>query len=55
MDGLDNLLSTLDYALNTTRKRHITGGLLLSLSLLFGGMAATVMIIKEEGNDDEDR
>lgn len=38
----------LDYVLDTNRKRHIAGGILLSVSLLFGGLALTVMTIKAE-------
>lgn len=53
MEGLENLISMLDYVLDTKRKRHITGGILLSVSLLFGGLAVTVMTIKNEENDDE--
>ena len=37
MEGFANLVSMLDYAVNTRRKRHITGGLLISAALLFGG------------------
>lgn len=53
MDGIGNFISTIDYVLNTKRKRHITGGILLSASLLFGGLALTVMTIKNEEEDDE--
>lgn len=48
MDRLEALLSMLDYTLETKKKRHITGGILLSVSLLFGGLAFTVMTLKEE-------
>ena len=48
MDQLDHLIATFDHVLNTKRKRHITGGILLSVSLLFGGLAFTVMTIKNE-------
>ena len=51
--GIGNLISMLDYVLDTKRKRHITGGILLSVSLLFGGLALTVMTIKNE-EDEED-
>lgn len=51
MDYLDNLLTTLDYILNSKRKRHIVGGILISMSTLFAGLAGTVMSIKED--DDE--
>ena len=43
----------LDMSLNTKRKRHITGGLLMSISLFFGGVAITIMTIKTEENEDE--
>lgn len=39
----------LDYTLDSKRKRHIVGGILLSVSLLFGGLAFTTMTIKTEG------
>ncbi len=48
MDILDNIINTLDMVLDTKRKRHITGGILLSAALLFGGLAATVVTIKNE-------
>ena len=38
----------LDQSLNTRKKRHITGGVMLSISLLFGGVALTIMTIKNE-------
>ena len=40
MEGIANFISMLDYVLDTKRKRHITGGLLLSGALLFGGLAS---------------
>lgn len=48
MEGFANMISMMDYVLDTKRKRHITGGLLLSAALLFGGLAMTVMSIKDE-------
>lgn len=54
MDGLANFISMLDYILDTRRKRHITGGLLLSGALLFGGLAMTVMSIKDEEEIDDE-
>lgn len=48
MEGFANLISMMDYVLDTRRKRHITGGILLSAALLFGGLAITVMSIKDE-------
>ena len=46
MDGMENFISVLDYILDTKRKRHIIGGILVIASLLFGGLALTVMTIK---------
>ena len=51
MESMEAIISTLDYLLNTKRKRHITGGILLSISMLFSGLAITVMTIKNEGED----
>lgn len=48
MEGLNNIIYMLDEMLDTKRKRHITGGILLSISALFGGLAITVMSIGKE-------
>lgn len=48
MERLDSLLSMLDEILDTKKKRHLAGGVLLSVSLLFGGLAVTVLTIKTE-------
>lgn len=54
MDILDNFISMIDTMLDSKRKRHITGGILLSAALLFGGLAVTVVTIKsEEDYEDE--
>lgn len=50
MDGLANIISMLDYVLDSPRKRHITGGILLSVSMLFGSLALTVITLKNEEN-----
>lgn len=52
MNSFEAFVSMLDYTLNTRTRRHITGGILLSISLLFGGLAVTAMTIKG-GNDYE--
>lgn len=54
MESLANLISMLDYVVDSRRKRHITGGLLLSAAMLFGGLAITVMSIKDEEEYDEE-
>jgi hypothetical protein len=48
MDALESIIYMLDSVLDTKRKRHITGGILLSFSVLFGGLALTVMTIRNE-------
>ena len=48
MDIFENIISALDVILDSERKRHITGGILLSASALFGGLAITVMTIKND-------
>lgn len=53
MDRLEAVLSMLDYALDTRRKRHLAGGILMSVSLFFGGLAVTVITVKMEGDNDE--
>lgn len=53
MDRLEMIISMLDDALNTKKKRHIAGGILMSTSLLFGGLAITVITLKSEEDEDE--
>lgn len=53
MYRLEEILSMLDLSLNTRKKRHIVGGVLMSISLLFGGLAFTVMTLKTEEEEDE--
>ncbi len=53
MDRLEGLISMLDYSLDTRRKRHLAGGILMSVSLLFGGLAITIMTVKMEDNESE--
>lgn len=48
MDRWEIVLSALDHSLNTRTKRHIAGGILMSISLLFGGLAITVITLKTE-------
>lgn len=53
MDRIDMTVSVLDSILNSKRKRHIAGGILLSVSLLFGGLAFTALSIGTEDEDGE--
>ena len=51
MDRLERILTMLEYSINTKRKKHLAGGILLSVSMLFGGLAATVLTLKMEEDD----
>jgi hypothetical protein len=53
MDRFEEIVSILDHALNTKKKRHITGGVLMSISLFFGGLAFTIITLKTEGDEVE--
>lgn len=54
MDRLERILSMLDHSLDTRKKRHIAGGILMSVSLLFGGLAFAVMTLKPEEKEYEE-
>ena len=53
MYRLEEIISMLDHALDTKRKRHIAGGVLMSISLLFGGLALTILTVKTEENNEQ--
>jgi len=55
MHRLEVIISMLDHSLDTKRKRHIAGGILLSASLLFGGLALTIMTLKAEDNEEDEK
>lgn len=48
MHRIEHILTMLDRTLDTRKKRHIAGGILMSVSILFGGLAFTVMTVKTE-------
>ena len=52
LEILDEVIETVDTAVSTKRKRHIVGGVLLSVSLLFAGLAITAITLKQEEYDD---
>jgi hypothetical protein len=54
MDRLDYIVDMLERTLGTKNKRHIMGGALISVSLLFGGLALTVMTLKTDIEEDGD-
>ena len=53
MENFENFVSSIGYSLDTKKKQHIVGGILMSISLLFGGFAITVMTLKSEDSDCE--
>ena len=53
MYRLQEILSMLDLSLDTKKKRHIAGGVLMSVSLLFGGLAVTIITLKTEEDERE--
>ena len=46
MEKLNHIIAMLEKTLETRSKRHILGGALISVSLLFSGLALTVMTLK---------
>lgn len=53
MNKIEGIIVTLDYLLNNRRKRHIVGGILMSASLLFAGLAFTIITLKQEEIDND--
>lgn len=54
MNRLEGVIASLEYLLSNKKKRHIMGGILLSASMLFAGLAFTVITIKTESKQEED-
>lgn len=54
MNRLEGVIASLEYLLNNKRKRHIMGGILLSASMLFAGLAFTVITLKTEQEKEEE-
>lgn len=52
LNRLEGVIASLEYILNTKKKRHIVGGILMSASLMFAGLAFTIMTLKQEDNVD---
>lgn len=48
MERLEVVAILLDSILSSKRRKHIVGGVLMSVSLLFGGLAFTVITLKPE-------
>ena len=52
MDRLNYIVMMLEKTLGTRSKRHIMDGALVSVSLLFGGLALTVMTLKTDNTNE---
>lgn len=48
MTYYESFLEIMEYTLATKQRRHVVGGLLLSMSALFCGCAITLMTINKE-------
>ena len=48
MKKILDTISMIDQALDTKRKRHIIGGVLLSVSIFFGVLSVTALSTKME-------
>ena len=48
VENIEYAMSMVDCLSNTKRKRHIFGGVLLSMSLFFYGLTLTILTIKNE-------
>lgn len=53
MERLKAVVAMLDESFDTRRKRNIAGGILISVPMLFGGLAFTVMMLKGEHNNEQ--
>lgn len=53
MDKIERMLYMLQMSLSTSKKRHITGGVFLSLSLFFGGLAVTAITLKPDDKEND--
>ena len=51
MSDVEYVMTVLENVLDSRRKRHIVGGILLSVSLLFGGLAITTMTLRKGDNE----
>lgn len=48
MLSIQEIVYLVDFSLNSKRKRHITGGVLISLAALFAGLAITTITVNRE-------
>lgn len=48
MNRLEGVMATSEFLMTLKRKHHIVGGILMSTSLLFAGLAFTVITLRPE-------
>lgn len=48
MYSIRDIVDVASNVLETRQKRHLIGGALISISLLFGGLAVTIISLKED-------
>lgn len=53
MNRLEGLINSIDYIIDSKRKRHIMGGILVSTSLLLAGLAVTIITLRHEENKND--
>lgn len=51
MLSIQEIVYLVDSSLNSKRKRHITGGVLISLAALFAGLAITTITVNREDEE----
>lgn len=51
MLNIQEIVYLVDFSLNSKRKRHITGGVLISLAALFAGLAITTITVNREDEE----
>lgn len=51
MLSIQEIIYLVDFSLNSKRKRHITGGVLISLAALFAGLAITTITVNREDEE----
>lgn len=53
MHRLETIISMLDRAFGTKRKRHLAAGVLASVSLLCGALALTIITLQPEEDNEQ--
>lgn len=54
MLSIQEIIYFVDFSLNSKRKRHITGGVLISLATLFAGLAITTITVNREDEEHDE-